>query len=106
MRINSAGFTFALLITGLIGYFCFGKLKEKNQHVISKSVAVSFFCLVSLLIFAIIGVLVSGTGIFGMARGWASFADGYIWGVFSLPILAFFASLGCFSVSNHSKKSR
>ena len=59
-----------------------------------------------LLIFAILGTLVLSTGILGMPRGWVSFGDAYIWGVFSLPILAFFVSLGCFSLSNHSKEPR
>ena len=85
-----------------MGHFCFVKLKAKTGHAFFKSLSVAFFCLVCLLTLAIVGVLIVGTGLLGMPRGWASFGDAYIWGVLSLPILVFFVSLGCFFLSNPS----
>ena len=102
LPIFSPGFITALVVTALMGHFCFVKLTVKTGYVFFKSLSVAFFCLVCLLTLAIVGVLIVGTGLLGIPRGWASFGDAYIWGVLSLPILAFFVSLGCFFLSNPS----
>ncbi|ACX94964.1 hypothetical protein [Halothiobacillus neapolitanus] len=104
--IRAPGFIAALVVAGLGGYLCFAKVRVKAWNVFSKSLAVAFCCFVILLIFAIIGILVVSTGILGMARSWASFGDAYVWGVFSLPLLAFFLSLGSFALTNHSRATR
>ena len=100
--IHAPGFIAALIVAGLGGYLSFIKLRAKTWSVFSVSITVALCFFVSLLIFAIIGILVVNTGTFGMARGWASFADAYVWGVFSLPFLAFILSLAGFALTNHS----
>ena len=101
----SPGFITALVATALVGYFCFVKLKVKTGRAFFKSLAVSFFCLVSLLTVAIVGALIVGTGLLGMPWEWDSFADAYLWGVLSLPILAFSVSLGCLLLSDSSRET-
>ncbi|MES2365263.1 MAG: hypothetical protein V4563_05180 [Pseudomonadota bacterium] len=101
--IHAPGFIAALVVAGLSGYLCFAKVRVKTWNVFALSLAVASCCFVILLICAIIGILVVSTGIFGMARSWAFFGDAYVWGVFSLPFLAFFLSLGVFSLTNLSR---
>lgn len=104
--IYAPGFITALIVAGLGGYLSFIKLRAKQWSVFSVSIAVALCCFVSLLIFAIIGILVVSTRPFGMARGWASYADAYAWGIFSLPFLAFILSLAGFALTNHSSGTR
>jgi hypothetical protein len=104
--IHAPGFIAALIIAGLGSYLCLVRVRSKTWSVFSVSLAVALSCFVSLLIFAIIGVLAVKAGTFGMARSWASFADAYVWGVFSLPLLAFILSLSGFALTNKSSGTR
>ncbi|MHB1085888.1 MAG: hypothetical protein ACYCZA_13745 [Thiobacillus sp.] len=104
--IYAPGFVAALVVAGLSSYLCFAKVRVKTWRLFSMSLAVALCCFVVLLIFAIIGILVVSTGIIGMARGWASFADEYAWGVFTFPFLTFFLSLVGFALTNHSRGTR
>ncbi len=104
--IHAPGLIAALIVAGSGGYLSFVKLRAKTWSAFSVSIAVALCCFVSLLIVAIIGILVVSTGTLGMARGWASFADAYVWGVFSLPFLAFILSLAGFALTNHSSGTR
>lgn len=106
LPLHASGYITAFIVASLVTPLCFVKLRVKTWNVFFMSLAVAFCCFVSLLAFAIIGIVVVSTGILGMARGWASFGDSYIWGVFSLPLLAFFVSLGGFALTHHSRGSR
>ena len=103
---HAPGFVTSLVVSGLAARLCFTKLRAKTWSVFLKSLAVAACCFVSLLVFAIVGIFVVRTGILGMARGWASFADAYVWGVISLPPLAFFMSLACHALTIHSRGTR
>lgn len=102
----SPGFMTALVVAGLSSYLCIAKLRVKTWNLFLMSLAVALCCFISLLIFALIGILVVDTGILGMARGWAYFAAAYAGGVLSLPVLAFLLSLGAFALTNHSRGTR
>ena len=104
--IHAPGFITAFVVVSLVGPLCFAKLRVKTWNVFAMSLAVAFCCFVFLLVFAIIGIVVVSTGILGMARGWTSFGDAYIWGVFSLPLLAFCVSLGGFALTHYSRGTR
>ena len=98
--IHAPGFIATLIVAGLGSYLCLVKVRSKTWSVFSVSLAVALCCFVSLVVFAIIAVLAVNTGTFGMARSWASFADAYVWGVFSLPFLAFILSLSGFALAS------
>ena len=104
--IYSPGFATALVVAGLSGYLCFVKLRVKTWLVFLKSLAVGLCCFAGLLIFAVIGILLVGTGNFGITRSWESFASEYVWGVLIFPLLTFFLSLVGFALTNHSRGTR
>lgn len=97
--ISNPGVIAAFIVTALVGRLCFIKFRTKTWNIFSKSLGVALWCFVSQLIALIIGVLALATGYFGMARSWTAFGDGYIWGVFTTPFLAFLVSLGAFALT-------
>ena len=104
--IHTPGFIAALIVAGLGDYLCLVKVRSKTWSIFLMSLAVALCCFVSLLIFAIIGILAVNAGVLGMARSWASFADAYVWGVFSLPFLTLSLCLAGFTLTNHSSRTR
>jgi hypothetical protein len=98
--ILAPGFIAAQIVGCLGSYLCLVTVRSKTLNAFSLSFAVALSCFGCLIIFAIIGLLAVSIGTFGMVRSWASFADAYAWGVFSLPFLAFIVSLIGFALTN------
>ena len=101
-----AGFVTTMVLSGLASWLYFNELRTKSWNRICKSAVLALLCLMALLISAVIGVLIIQTGSFGMARGWSSFANAYLWGVFLMPLGIFFVCLAALYLLPYSGKRR
>ena len=101
-----AGFVTTILLSGLASWLYFNELRTKPWSRVLKSAVLALLCLMVLLLSAVISVVIIQTGKFGIVRGWLSFADSYLWGVFLMPLGIFFVCLAALYLLPDSDKRR
>lgn len=101
--IGNPGFLTAMGISGLVCWRCFKATQAKMWPVLLKSIVLSCLCLLSLIFFAMIGVMIISSGEVGPARSWSAFGDGYLWGAFLAPCLAFGFALSAYMLTQRKQ---
>ena len=92
------GFLTAGVIAATAAWIFFSSLQARRWSSFAKSALLCVLSLIALLAMSVIGVLMLQTGHFGMARGWAPFAENYLWGMVIMPLGVLFVSLLAFTV--------
>lgn len=103
--LSNLGFSSALALGSMSVFLAVPRARPKPCPLPLKALAVALFCFASLSGMAVAGAIALASGAFGMARGWASFAEGYLWGSLFASILALPLAFAIFALPSIQDRS-